>query len=71
MDKLFKFLSNILLSIYYLSMINCLAYMRYSSASKIKNNCKLLIVKYSADINDELINETIHSYEYVIESIKI
>ena len=34
--------------------------MRTIIASKLTNNCKLLIKKYSADINDELINETIN-----------
>ena len=42
--------------------------MRTISASEITNNCKVLIKKYSTDINDELINETIHFSKYVIKS---
>ena len=42
--------------------------LRTISASEITNNCKVLIKKYSTDINDELINETIHFSKYVIES---
>ena len=42
--------------------------MRTISASEITNNCKVLIKKYSTDINDELINETIHFSKYLIES---
>ena len=40
--------------------------MRTISASEITNNCKVL-KKYSTDINDELIKETIIS-KYLIES---
>ena len=42
--------------------------LRIISASEITNNYKVLIKKYFTDINDELINETIHFSKYVIES---
>ena len=42
--------------------------LRTISASEITNNCKVLIKKYSTDINDILINETIHFSKYLIES---
>ena len=41
--------------------------LRTISASEITNNCKVLIKKYSTDINDKLINETIHFSKYLIE----
>ena len=51
MAKLFGFLGNL----------------RTISVSENMTNCKLLIENYSADINDDLINETIHLSKYFIE----
>ena len=36
---------------------NSVGNLRTISASEITNNCKVLIKKYSTDINDELINK--------------
>ena len=50
------------------TLFGFIGYLRTISESEIINNCKVLIKKYSTDINDELINKTIHFSKYLIES---